>query len=81
MSDYQFPPSMWQQIEANLSARPQYLYPLSVYECPNGHELFYSRAGFGGVTSRCPDCQEQGISLRCDGEGHTWLRSARPVKP
>jgi len=56
-----------------------FLYPLSVFSCPKGHADFYSRAAHGCVTSRCPDCGEQGSYVRCDGEGFSWLRPARPV--
>ncbi len=57
------------------------LYPLSAYRCPNGHAPFYSRAAAGAVTSLCPDCNAPGLYVRCDGEGNTWLRPARPVAP
>ena len=56
------------------------LYPLNVYRCPNGHEDFYSYAYGGAVCWCCPDCGEQGIWLRCDGDAGTWLRAPRPVK-
>jgi len=61
--------------------KPQYhTAALSVYACPNGHELFYSRALNGAVYWGCPDCHEAGDYLGCDGEGHSLLRDARPVR-
>jgi hypothetical protein len=56
-----------------------HLYPRNVYRCPLGHPEFYSRAEHGAVTWRCPDCGEPGEYLRCEGDGGSWLRPARPV--
>ena len=56
------------------------LRPHNVYECPNGHEPFYSYALNSAVCWCCPDCGATGKWLRSHGGYRDYLSPPRPVK-